>query len=75
MCVVLTKSADFFLQRAKDYDATTWAAFIAATQFSHCEHGNKIEVVCDEDEWKVWNVVGDSVRHIEVRVCEEADAS
>ncbi|CAI5723926.1 unnamed protein product [Peronospora destructor] len=67
VCVVLTKAADFFLQRAKDYDATAWAEFIAATQLSQCEHGNKIKVVHDEDEWKAWNAVGDSVRHIELK--------
>ncbi|CAI5726355.1 unnamed protein product [Peronospora effusa] len=67
VCVVLTKSADFFLQRAKDYDAIAWAEFIAATQFSHSEHGKKIEVVRDEDEWKVWNIVGDRVHHIELK--------
>ncbi|CAH0489978.1 unnamed protein product [Peronospora farinosa] len=67
VCVVLTKSADFFLQRAQDYDAIAWAEFIAATQFSHIEHGNKIEVVRDDDEWKVWNIVGDRVRHIELK--------
>lgn len=61
VCVVLTKSADFFLQRAKDYNAEAWETFHAkATDGS-------IEVVRDEDEWAAWKVVGDSVRHIELK--------
>ncbi|KAE8910576.1 hypothetical protein PF005_g576 [Phytophthora fragariae] len=64
--VVLTKSADFFLQRAKDYDAKTWAEFNAATQLTGDGLG-RVAVVRDEDEWEAWNVVGDSVRHIELK--------
>lgn len=64
--MVLTKSADFFLQRAKDYNATAWENLHAATQLPDSEHG-RIAIVRDEDEWEAWNVVGDSVRHIEVR--------
>ncbi|CAH0477254.1 unnamed protein product [Peronospora belbahrii] len=66
VCVVLTKSADFFLQRAKDYNAIAWTRFIAATQLPDHEHG-KIRIMRDEDEWNAWNVVGDSVRHIELK--------
>ncbi|ETI40642.1 hypothetical protein, variant [Phytophthora nicotianae CJ01A1] len=66
VCVVLTKSADFFLQRAKDYNEAAWEEFHAATQLSGGGKG-RIVVVRDEDEWEGWNVVGDSVRHIEVR--------
>ncbi|KAG6609522.1 Phosphopantothenoylcysteine decarboxylase [Phytophthora cinnamomi] len=64
--VVLTKSADFFLQRARDYDAKAWVEFDAATQLPDGERG-RIAVVRDEDEWEAWNVVGDSVRHIELK--------
>jgi phosphopantothenoylcysteine decarboxylase len=63
VCIVLTKSADFFLQRAKDYNAEAWKAF---HEISRLPDG-RISVVRDEDEWQAWNVVGDSVRHIEVR--------
>ncbi|KAG7398128.1 hypothetical protein PHYBOEH_011684 [Phytophthora boehmeriae] len=66
VCVVLTTSADFFLQRAKDYDAIAWTKFDAATKLSVGETGC-IPVIRDEDEWKAWNVVGDSVRHIELK--------
>ncbi|KAG2526750.1 hypothetical protein JM16_003707 [Phytophthora kernoviae] len=66
VCVVLTKSADFFLQRAKDYNATAWKTFDAAIKLSENEPGY-ILVVRDEDEWQAWNVVGDSVRHIELK--------
>ncbi|KAF4322437.1 hypothetical protein BBO99_00002495 [Phytophthora kernoviae] len=66
VCVVLTKSADFFLQRAKDYNATAWKTFDAAIKLSENEPGY-IPVVRDEDEWQAWNVVGDSVRHIELK--------
>jgi hypothetical protein len=57
--VVLTKAADFFLARAKDYDPTNWAAFEAAR--------SQLPVLRDEDEWASWNVVGDPVVHIDVR--------
>ncbi|GMF29841.1 unnamed protein product [Phytophthora lilii] len=70
VCVVLTKAADFFLQRAKDYNAPAWAEFHAATQLPDGQQG-KISVVRDENEWEAWNVVGDSVRHIEVRSVAE----
>ncbi|KAL4095848.1 hypothetical protein PRIC1_009215 [Phytophthora ramorum] len=63
VCVVLTNSADFFLQRAKDYNAAAWAEFEAAKQLE----GGRISIVRDEDEWAAWNVVGDSVRHIELK--------
>ncbi|ETI40641.1 hypothetical protein F441_13936 [Phytophthora nicotianae CJ01A1] len=66
VCVVLTKSADFFLQRAKDYNEAAWEEFHAATQLSGGGKG-RIVVVRDEDEWEGWNVVGDSVRHIELK--------
>ncbi|POM76869.1 Phosphopantothenoylcysteine decarboxylase [Phytophthora palmivora] len=65
VCVVLSKSADFFLQRAKDYNAQVWEQFDAATKLEDGE--GRIAVVRDEDEWEAWNVVGDSVRHIELK--------
>lgn len=68
--MVLTKSADFFLQRAKDYDASSWADFDAATKLEDGARG-RIAVVRDEDEWEAWNAVGDSVRHIEVCTCRD----
>ncbi|KAL3673403.1 hypothetical protein V7S43_001116 [Phytophthora oleae] len=66
VCVVLTKSADFFLQRAKGYNAAAWAEFQTATQVID-DSQRVITVVRDEDEWEVWNIVGDSVRHIELK--------
>ena len=66
VCVVLTQSADFFLQRAKDYDATHWTEFIAATALTASDAG-RIQVVRDADEWRAWQIIGDSVRHVEVR--------
>lgn len=66
VCVVLTKSAEFFLQRAKDYDAAAHAKFCTAMQLPDDEQG-KITIVRDHDEWEAWDVVGDSVRHIELK--------
>lgn len=66
VCVVLTKAADFFLQRAKNYNPLAWEKFCAATQLPGGDQG-RIVVVRDEDEWAAWNVVGDSVRHIELK--------
>ncbi|KAL7691208.1 putative flavoprotein [Plasmopara halstedii] len=66
VCVVLTKSADFFLKRAKDYDAAAHTQFCTAIHLPDGDQG-KITIVRDEDEWKTWNVVGDSVRHIELK--------
>ncbi|KAG2769750.1 hypothetical protein JG687_00002115 [Phytophthora cactorum] len=66
VCVVLTKSAEFFLQRAKDYNSVAWEVFFSATQLPDGGQG-RIAVVRDEDEWEAWNVVGDSVRHIELK--------
>ncbi|DBA04459.1 TPA: hypothetical protein N0F65_010055 [Lagenidium giganteum] len=57
--VVLSQSADFFFGRAKEYNGQAWACFEAA--------GPCIQVLRDEDEWKVWNVVGDRVVHIELK--------
>lgn len=64
--MVLTKSAEFFLQRAKDYDAAAHAKFCTAMQLPDDEQG-KITIVRDHDEWEAWDVVGDSVRHIELK--------
>ncbi|KAG7389736.1 hypothetical protein PHYPSEUDO_009656 [Phytophthora pseudosyringae] len=66
VCVVLTKSADFFLRRAKDYNAAAWAKFDAAMQLPDSSR-DSIVVVRDEDEWEAWRVVGDRVHHIELK--------
>ncbi|CAI5712639.1 unnamed protein product [Hyaloperonospora brassicae] len=66
VCVVLTQSADFFLQRAKDYDATHWTEFVAATELTASDAG-RIQVVRDADEWRAWQIIGDSVRHVELK--------
>ncbi|TDH64915.1 uncharacterized protein CCR75_000627 [Bremia lactucae] len=66
ICVVVTKTADFFLQRAKDYNAAAWIEYDTATQLP-IESQGRIAVVRDKDEWESWGIVGDSVRHIELK--------
>uniref|UniRef100_A0AAV1VLN8 Flavoprotein domain-containing protein n=1 Tax=Peronospora matthiolae TaxID=2874970 RepID=A0AAV1VLN8_9STRA len=66
VCLVLTQSAEFFLQRANDYNVTAWNEFIAETDLTGSNDG-LIEIVRDADEWRTWQVVGDSVRHIELK--------
>ncbi|GLD99974.1 hypothetical protein PINS_up008702 [Pythium insidiosum] len=57
--VVVTASAEFFLARAKEYDAEHAARFEAAR--------DAIPVIRDADEWAAWNVVGDPVVHIDLK--------
>ena len=58
--LVLTKSATFFLERAKVYNPDVWTEFQSAIALSN------VQILRDEDEWAMWNVVGDKVLHIEV---------
>lgn len=57
--MVVTKSADFFLERVKEYDAVAWEEFMQLVP-------QIIAVLRDEDEWNAWTRVGDPVLHIDV---------
>ncbi|TMW55066.1 hypothetical protein Poli38472_013828 [Pythium oligandrum] len=57
--IVVTKSADFFLQRAKEYHPSHWDKFEAIRE--------SVPVLRDADEWICWDMVGDPVVHIELK--------
>ncbi|CAM9426196.1 unnamed protein product, partial [Phaeothamnion confervicola] len=57
--LIKTQTSCHFLSRAKDYDAKAAAAFKAAAP--------PIEEFGDEEEWTVWNAIGDDVLHIVLR--------
>lgn len=55
----MTKSALHFWERAKVYDASSWAAYLSVE--------DRVKLYTDEDEWSAWDAVGDPVVHIQVR--------
>ena len=57
--VVCTQNAGFFLQRARSYNPTIWAAFERI--------GGWNLILQDSDEWDMWNKIGNDVLHIELR--------
>ena len=57
--VVCSKSALHFLERAEAYKSTAWHEFLACGGWSL--------VYTDEDEWRLWDKLGDPVLHIELR--------
>lgn len=63
--VILIGSSDkafHFLNRSKEYNSEAWNDFesVAGTNGSNL-------LVTEEDEWTMWNHMGDSVLHIELR--------
>jgi phosphopantothenoylcysteine decarboxylase len=57
--VLLTKSAEFFWDRAHEYNAEVWAK---------CRNLQLEDIIFrDEDEWGLWDRKGDPVLHIELR--------
>ncbi|RHZ29633.1 hypothetical protein DYB31_007757 [Aphanomyces astaci] len=54
--VVVTKAAQFFLDKAATYDPEAHAAFIALS----------LPILRDDDEWNAWSSLGDPVLHIHV---------
>jgi len=57
--ILCTQNACFFLERAENYNPESWKKFELA--------GGWHLVLKDEDEWQMWNSIGHSVLHIEVR--------
>ena len=57
--VVCSKSGLHFLERAEAYKPAAWQDFMAA--------GGWGLVLTDQDEWRLWNQLGDPVLHIELR--------
>lgn len=57
--VVCSTSALHFLERAEMYKPHAWQEFIAC--------GGWRLVLTDNDEWRLWNKLGDPVLHIELR--------
>ncbi|ETV81819.1 hypothetical protein H257_05389 [Aphanomyces astaci] len=55
--VVVTKAAQFFLDKAATYDPEAHAAFIALS----------LPILRDDDEWNAWSSLGDPVLHIHLR--------
>lgn len=67
--VIVTASGEFFLNKAKEYNATAWTQFAQQSR-AHGEPQRSprdIEIVRDAHEWNAWHVVGDRVLHIDVR--------
>lgn len=59
--MVVTKSAEFFLNRAKAYHPDWW------DRYAEAQSTGRVQVIHDADEWEEWSVVGDAVVHIDVR--------
>ncbi len=57
--IVCSKNALFFLNKAETYNPAIWFEFL--------EIGGYDLTIQDEDEWNVWNSIGDPVLHIEIR--------
>ena len=57
--VVCSKAALHFLERAEVYKPAIWNEFLACGGWSL--------VYTDDDEWRLWNKLGDPVLHIELR--------
>eukprot|EP01032_Pedospumella_encystans_P013086 gene13086-15088_t len=57
--IICTTSAAFFLEKAQVYNEVAWKKFEIA--------GGWNLVLKDEDEWQMWNTIGNSVLHIEMR--------
>ncbi|KAJ1432808.1 flavoprotein [Ochromonadaceae sp. CCMP2298] len=57
--IICTTNSSFFLEKSELYNEQAWKKFEAA--------GGWNLVLKDEDEWQMWNSIGHSVLHIEVR--------
>jgi phosphopantothenoylcysteine decarboxylase len=57
--IVCSKNALFFLSKAETYNPAIWLEFL--------EIGGYDLTIQDEDEWNIWNSIGDPVLHIEIR--------
>ncbi|CCI39624.1 unnamed protein product [Albugo candida] len=67
--IVLTKSAKFFFQRAKNYNPSSWMHLLELTKFSADLLTDKpaITIYQDQDEWESWTEVGHPVLHIQLK--------
>lgn len=57
--IICTQSASFFLEKSQAYNFDAWKRFEIV--------GGWNLVLKDEDEWQMWNMIGHSVLHIEMR--------
>jgi phosphopantothenoylcysteine decarboxylase len=57
--IVCTKAAKFFLEKSKEYNEQAWNEFMEMDGLSM--------IFTEDDEWELWNRVGDPVLHIELR--------
>ncbi|OQS02927.1 phosphopantothenoylcysteine decarboxylase [Thraustotheca clavata] len=55
--IVLTKSANFFLEKAEKYNPEVYAAFQTLG----------VKIYLDDNEWDTWNAIGDDILHIQLR--------